>query len=251
MRRAGRRRRAAAVVLGRAGVLAVDPARGTRVSSAWHSFKYSGEPVGRRLALRRPRQQPLRLLAGRADRVQAASGAGDRRRQLPRARTCSSGTARRSRSTRTACSSACSRRPASSAPRSSPAFLALTVAAVAPDPARAGPRPGRHPHRRRVRLDPARPRRLALGDARARRARHGAASAPPAGWRRGGAARGRGWRGQLAARPGGRGLRRPRVVAAASFALPWFAQRDIQQATAVWRTDPAAAFSTLAVARIP
>jgi tetratricopeptide (TPR) repeat protein len=34
-------------------------------------------------------------------------------------------------------------------------------------------------------------------------------------------------------------------VAAVSFALPWFAQRDIQQATADWRTDPAAAFSTL------
>ena len=35
------------------------------------------------------------------------------------------------------------------------------------------------------------------------------------------------------------------LVAAASFALPWFAQRDIQQAAAGWRSDPAAAFATL------
>jgi hypothetical protein len=27
--------------------------------------------------------------------------------------------------------------------------------------------------------------------------------------------------------------------------LPWFAQRDVQDAAAVWRTNPAAAFSTL------
>ena len=68
-------------------------------------------------------------------------------------------------------------------------------------------------------------------------------SAPRAAWRRGAAcapALGRSWKLVLA----GAG-----VAAAssppASFALPWFAQRDIQQATADWRTDPAAAFATL------
>jgi hypothetical protein len=35
------------------------------------------------------------------------------------------------------------------------------------------------------------------------------------------------------------------LVAAASFAFPWFAQRDIQQAAATWRTNPASAFATL------
>ena len=35
------------------------------------------------------------------------------------------------------------------------------------------------------------------------------------------------------------------VVVAGSLAVPWFADRQIQQATAEWQTDPAAAFSTL------
>jgi hypothetical protein len=35
------------------------------------------------------------------------------------------------------------------------------------------------------------------------------------------------------------------LVAAASFAFPWIAQRDVQQAAVVWQTDPASAFSTL------
>jgi tetratricopeptide (TPR) repeat protein len=38
-------------------------------------------------------------------------------------------------------------------------------------------------------------------------------------------------------------------VAAASLVFPWFAQRDIQDAAAVWSTDPGAAFSTLDRAR--
>jgi O-Antigen ligase len=54
------------------------------------------------------------------------------------------------------------------------------------------------------------------------------------------AAIGRSWKLVLASAAGAATL-----VAAVSFALPWFAQRDIQQATADWRTDPAAAFSTL------
>ena len=54
------------------------------------------------------------------------------------------------------------------------------------------------------------------------------------------AAVGRSWKLVLA----GAGLAAA-VAAAASFALPWFAQRDIQQATSEWRTDPASAFSTL------
>ena len=54
---------------------------------------------------------------------------------------------------------------------------------------------------------------------------------------------GRGWKLVLA----GGGLA-VALIAAASFALPWFALRDVQQAAADWRTDPAGAFSTLQTA---
>ena len=36
------------------------------------------------------------------------------------------------------------------------------------------------------------------------------------------------------------------VAAAANFAFPWIAQRQVQQAATVWRTDPNGAFDTLA-----
>ena len=39
------------------------------------------------------------------------------------------------------------------------------------------------------------------------------------------------------------------LVAAASLAVPWIAQREVQQAAATWRADPAGAFSTLSRAR--
>ena len=89
--------------------------------TAWHSFKYRAG-AGGRVALRRARQQPVRLLAGRAHRVRAPSDRRASGSTTSSSRTCSSGTAteepiypaqpRRSAS---------SRRPVSSAPPSSPA----------------------------------------------------------------------------------------------------------------------------------
>ena len=152
-------------------------------------------------------------------------------------------TARRSRSSRTASSSACSRRRASSARRSSSAFLGLMVAAVFRIP--------RGPERDLAgiltvggsvwilhglvdwlwEMPVLGVLGMALLGAACGLAPRGQRRAPP-------------WAPRLEAPAGGRGLAAA-LVAAASFALPWFAQRDVQQAATDWRTDPAAAFATL------
>ena len=113
----------------------------------------------------------------------------------------------------------------------------------AANPSRPRTRACRRARRGRLGVAPAWAGRLALGDAGPERARHGPARCglrARSEARPGGATAGWAWRLGIAG-----GAAAATVVAAAAIVFPWFAERDAQQAIATWPSDSAAAFSLL------